>query len=324
MTSRGRLGARESGGMNGSHRLGVRETSATNGSHRRRLLVSVVMPTLSEADNLPHVIPKLPDWIHELIVVDGYSDDDTVEVARSLWPEVRVVYQTAPGKGNALASGLAACRGDVAVLLDSDGSTDPTEIPRFLDAIYAGADFVKGSRFLPDGSSDDITWLRQAGNLALTSLVNLFFGTRYTDLCYGYNAFRLECLDRLSLDVDGFEVETLMNIRAARAGLKVVEVPSTEGRRLHGTSKLRTFPDGWRVLKTIFREWRLHRSTGATVIEIKPSAEVLARGMADEELMGALSERSRLGRFVEAAGITPFEHDDSEDAPSARAATELS
>jgi glycosyltransferase involved in cell wall biosynthesis len=282
------------------------------------------MPTLSEADNLPYVIPKLPDWIHELIVVDGYSDDDTVEVARSLWPEVRLVYQTAPGKGNALVSGLAACRGDVAVLIDSDGSTDPTEISRFVDAIEAGADFAKGSRFLPGASSDDITWLRETGNLALTGLVNLLFGTRYTDLCYGYNALRLECADRLSLDVDGFEVETLMNIRAARAGLKVVEVPSSEGRRLHGRSNLRTFRDGWRVLKTIIREWRAHRPTDPRLTEVKPSDEVLARGQADEELVEALSEGSVPGRLAQAAGMLPFELDDSMDGPSARAATELS
>jgi glycosyltransferase involved in cell wall biosynthesis len=301
----------------------VRE-SGGNGSRRRRLLVSVVMPTLSEADNLPHVIPKLPDWIHELIVVDGYSDDDTVEVARSLWPEVRVVYQTAPGKGNALVCGLAACRGDVAILLDSDGSTSPEEISRFVEAITAGADFATGSRFLPGASSEDMTWLRQAGNLLLTGLANLCFGTRYTDINYGYNALRLECVDRLALDVNGFDIEALMNIRAARAGLSVAEVPSSELRRLHGKPKLRTFRDGWRILKTIIREWRLHRSTGATVIEFKPPAEVVARGMAGEGLIEALSERSRPRDFAEAPGTVSVELDDSENEPSARVATELS
>jgi glycosyltransferase involved in cell wall biosynthesis len=224
-----------------------------------RPLVSVVMPTLSEAENLPHIIPRLPDWIHELVVVDGYSTDDTVDVARRLYPELRIVYQTAPGKGNALLCGIAACTGDIAVLLDSDGSTNPEEIPRFVEAIEAGADLAKGSRFLHGAASDDITWLRRAGNWTLTRLVNLLFATRYTDLCYGFNAVRVDCVDELSLDADGFEIETLLGIRAAKAGLTVVEVPSWERRRIHGTSNLNTFRDGWRVLKTIVREWRSPR-----------------------------------------------------------------
>jgi glycosyltransferase involved in cell wall biosynthesis len=268
------------------------------GQHQHRIsrlrsvrtpLVSVVMPTLSEADNLPHVIPKLPDWIHELIVVDGYSDDNTVAIARSLRPDVRVVYQTEPGKGGAIVCGLAACRGDIAVLLDADGSTDPEEIGRFVAAIGAGADFVKGSRFLPGGSSEDITELRKTGNFALTRLVNLLFRTRYTDLCYGYNAIRLDCVDRLSIDVNGFEIETLMNIRAARAGLRTVEVPSSEGRRLHGIPKLRTFRDGWRVLKTILREWQSHLA-GSPSSDVAPSEEVTARGRAENQMTEALLE----------------------------------
>ena len=74
-------------------------------------------------------------------------------------------------------------------------------------------------------------------------------------LGYGYNAFWADVLPMLKLDSDGFEIETAMNVRALGAGLKVVEVPSFEDRRIYGEGRLRTFPDGWRVLKTIFREW---------------------------------------------------------------------
>ncbi len=161
---------------------------ATGRKENPRPSVSVVMPTLDEARNLPHVIPRLPAWIDELIVVDGYSTDDTVAVAQELFPDVRVIYQSGQGKGDALRCGIEAARADIVVTLDADGSTAPEEIPRFVHALAQGADLAKGSRYLQGGGSDDLTLLRSTGNKGLTLLVNVLFGTRYSDLCYGYNA----------------------------------------------------------------------------------------------------------------------------------------
>ena len=217
-------------------------------------LVSVVIPTLNEAANLPHVMSKLPQGIHELILVDGNSTDGTVEVARELYPTVRIVGQSGRGKGNALASGFEACSGDIIVMIDADGSMDPGEIERYVEALVAGADFVKGSRFMEGGGSTDITWTRHLGNLFFTRFTNLLYGCHYTDLCYGYNAFWAHCLPVMNVDCNGFEVETLINIRIAKAGLTVAEVPSFERNRIHGVSNLRTFRDGFRVLRTILRE----------------------------------------------------------------------
>jgi glycosyltransferase involved in cell wall biosynthesis len=231
--------------------------------------VSVVIPTLNEARNLPHVFASLPADLHQVILVDGHSVDGTIAVARRLRPDVRVVLQTSRGKGDALACGFAACDGDIIVMLDADGSTDAAEMVRFVDALRDGADFVKGSRFLPGGGSDDLTWLRRLGNGVLSGLVNRLFGTSYTDLCYGYNAFWSRCLDALAVDCDGFEVETLLNIRAARARLRIREVPSYEFRRIHGASNLHVVRDGLRVLRTILRERRdLARATATDESEV--------------------------------------------------------
>ena len=147
------------------------------------------------------------------------------------------------------------------VLLDADGSTDPREIPRFVEALLAGADVVKGSRFLDAGGSDDITRLRRLGNRVLNEVVNQLFQTPFTDLCYGYIALWRGCLDFFDVDCDGFEVETQINLRARKANLKIVEVPSHERLRLHGSSHLRTFRDGWRVLNMIGQEWVSRYST---------------------------------------------------------------
>jgi glycosyltransferase involved in cell wall biosynthesis len=231
-------------------------------------LISVIIPALNEARNLPHVMARLPE-VDEVILVDGGSTDDTVDVARRLMPGVRVVEQNRRGKGNALSCGFAAATGDIIVMIDADGSTDPAEIPDFVAALRAGADFAKGSRFGAGGGSADITRLRRAGNRFLSLLVNVLFGTRYSDLCYGYNAFWARHLEVFGLDStspvparrdgrlwgDGFEIETLLNLRAARARLRIVEVSSFEHLRIHGQSNLNAWTDGIRVLRTIAREW---------------------------------------------------------------------
>src|SRR6266480_7793265 len=229
--------------------------------------VSVVIPALNEARNLPHVFAGMPEGIHELILVDGHSVDDTVRVARELRPDVRVVRQTRTGKGNALACGFAAATGDIIAMVDADGSADPGEIPRFVEALLDGADFAKGTRFVAGGGSSDITRLRSLGNYALTAFFNACYGRNYSDLCYGFNVFWRRHVPVLGLDSespvpadgmrlwgDGFEIETLINIRIAQAGLTVAEVGSYEHPRIHGVSNLNAFSDGWRVLRTILVE----------------------------------------------------------------------
>jgi glycosyltransferase involved in cell wall biosynthesis len=251
--------------------------------------VSVVIPALNEERNLPHVFAKLPAGINEVILVDGGSVDRTVEVARELRPGVVVVTQTRTGKGNALACGFAACTGDIIVMIDADGSTDPAEIPLFVERLVAGADFVKGSRFDKGGHSHDITRLRKAGNDGLNLVVNVLFGTRFTDLCYGYNAFWrsvVPALDLPAIDLpgpadgsklwgDGFEIETMINIRAAAEGMKVGEVGSVEHERIHGESNLNTFRDGFRVLRTIFSEYGRMRRRPRTPFRRPAAAPVL-------------------------------------------------
>ncbi|WP_432825461.1 glycosyltransferase family 2 protein [Dactylosporangium sp. CA-092794] len=232
------------------------------------------------------MLARMPAGVHEVILVDGGSVDDTVGVARRSWPGIRVVQQARRGKGNALAAGFAACRGDFVVMIDADGSMDPAEIPLFIAALEAGADYAKGSRFVLGGGSDDITTVRRLGNLVLNALTNGLFSTRFTDLCYGFNAFRLGCIEAFALPDphdttaqkrwgDGFEIETLINTRVARAGLAIREVPSFESRRLFGDSNLRTFRDGFRVLVTIVRE-RVRRRPVVTAGHL-PGALVVQR-----------------------------------------------
>jgi glycosyltransferase involved in cell wall biosynthesis len=253
--------------------------------------VSVVIPALNEAENLPLVLPAIPTWVHEVILVDGGSTDATVGVARSLLPGVRVVPQEGRGKGSALRTGFAACTGDIIVMLDADGSTDPREIPAFVEALVRGADYAKGSRFLRGGGTTDITFVRMLGNAAFLGMVAVLFRRRFTDLCYGYNAFWTRIVPDLELDATGFEIETSMNLRAVRLGLRIVEVPSFEHPRVHGVSNLRTLPDGWRVLRQIVRE-RFARTRRAV--------EAAPRSLPHRIAISIVPERSgSLASFVE-------------------------
>lgn len=249
--------------------------------------VSVVIPALNEARNLPHVFDHLPDGIRELIVVDGNSTDDTCAVTRRLRPDARIIMQNRTGKGNALACGFAAATGQVIVMLDADGSADAGEIPFFVQALVDGADFAKGTRFGHGGGSSDLTRVRALGNRLLMVMVNQVYGTAYSDLCYGFNVFWRRHLPALRLDSttlascdgtkrlwgDGFEIETLIAIRIAVARLAVVEVPSFEHSRIHGVSNLTAFGDGLRVLRTILTERHI-RNTAARKIDSQPVSQV--------------------------------------------------
>ncbi len=248
------------------------------------LRVGVVIPTLNEARNLAHVLPKIPSWVDEVVIVDGRSTDDTVREALRLRPDAVIVLEPHPGKGRALLAGFAACSCDLIVTFDADGSMDPGEIPAFVLTLLLGADFAKGSRFLQGGGTFDMGPVRRMGNWGLTATVRLAFGARFTDLCYGYNAFWADVLPYLGGDANGFEIETHMNLRVLGHGLRLVEVPSYERRRVHGVSNLRTFHDGFRVLRTILRERAKLRDRSAIVTAGSPStAHTLAKSRAAEQ-----------------------------------------
>jgi glycosyltransferase involved in cell wall biosynthesis len=262
--------------------------------------ISIVVPALNEAMNLSVILPQLPK-VHEVILVDGGSIDGTVEAARRALPNIVTVLQTRRGKGNALAAGFARVTGDIVVMFDADGSADPAEIPAFVKALTDGADFAKGSRFTEGGGSADITPIRRLGNGFLNLLFNAGFGTRYSDLCYGYNAFWADMIPVLGLPDhaapapeagrmvwgDGFEIETVINCRFAAAGVRITEVPSVEKLRMFGESNLHAVKDGLRVLRTLLTEWRRRaagrRSQRAFVIglaDVETTETVMARALA--------------------------------------------
>jgi glycosyltransferase involved in cell wall biosynthesis len=228
------------------------EKTSLNDSNR----ITVIIPTLNEEQNISSIIGELHYLgFKNILMIDGNSTDSTVEVARELG--VKILQQEKKGKGEALrqAFDYEGLR-DWVVMIDADGSMDPREIFHFLEHLKNGTDVVKGSRFMPYGSSEDMTFLRRIGNTFFVSLVNLIWGANYTDLCYGFAAFKKEALRTLQpyLESSAFEIETELFIKAKKFGLNITEVPSFEFSRRYGKSNLHSFRDGLLILKMIISE----------------------------------------------------------------------
>jgi len=222
--------------------------------------VTVIIPTLNEEENIAEVIHELKHLgFLNLLIIDGNSQDRTVTIAKKLG--VKVIHQNGKGKGNALRQAFSHNRQngdyDVVVIMDADGSMNPKEIFSLIEALKERVDLVKASRFMLQGYSNDMSLVRRIGNTLFVLLVNSFWSANYTDLCYGFAAFSKGAIEKLypHLKSTNFEIETEMFIKAKKLELKVVEVPSVELRRKHGKSNLNAVKDGFRILKTIVREF---------------------------------------------------------------------
>jgi hypothetical protein len=213
--------------------------------------VSLIIPTLNEEANIGWVLQRVPACVDEIIVVDGGSTDRTVEVARTLRPDVVIVTELRKGKGVALRTGFAKSTREVIVMIDADGSMDPAEIESYVLAVDQGYDLVKGSR--ATGGSTDLTPTRLLGNFCLRGLVNLLYSADFTELCYGFMALRRTSVPAMDLVADGFEIETEIVVNSLRRGMRIAEIPSHESERLNGVSHLHPVRDGLRVLSTIVR-----------------------------------------------------------------------
>lgn len=219
-----------------------------------KIYVSIVIPTLDEERNIRAVIreikPVIRDYKYEIILVDGYSKDNTVKYARQLG--ARIIYDN-KGKGSALIKGMNAARGEITIAMDADLSNRPNELRLLIAGIEAGYDVCMGSRFLTGGGSEDMPFHRKLGNKFFVSLVNLRYGSHYTDMCYGYRSFAKGVSKRLGLEEPGFGIETEISMKVQKKHLRVLEVPSFEKLRASGEGKLRSISDGFIILKTILK-----------------------------------------------------------------------
>jgi glycosyltransferase involved in cell wall biosynthesis len=214
--------------------------------------VSVVIPCLNEAASIERCVRRArealegEEWHGEVIVVDNGSDDGSAQLAGAAG--ALVVHEPRRGYGSAYLAGLAAARGQYIVMADADLTYDFADIPRFVEALDAGADLVMGDRMkgIEPGA---MSWLhRYVGNPVLTGILNLFFRTGVRDAHCGMRALRREALPQLDLRTTGMEFASEMVIRAGKERLAIAEIPIQYHPR-EGESKLSSFRDGWRHLR---------------------------------------------------------------------------
>jgi glycosyltransferase involved in cell wall biosynthesis len=222
------------------------------GQSTSKTKVTVLICAFDEEKNLPFVLPRIPKWIDEVLLIDGHSSDNTVAIARELLPSIRIEYQPATGKDDALQYGVSLASGDIIVTIDADGNTDPEEIPKFIEPLLNGYDFVKGSRFLKTKPLQ-MPRHRRFGNWVLHTEVNLLFRAKFTDVCSGYNAFWKKAWEKINFPED-FGYEPLIIIRAKKAGLKITEVTTLDKGRISGESKLPSWQQGWGAFRAILKE----------------------------------------------------------------------
>ena len=215
--------------------------------------ITVLICTLNEEATISYVLSRVPSWVDGVILVDGHSTDDTVGIARQFRPDIQVFYQPGKGKGDALRYGVQKASGDIIVTLDADGQTDPEEMPNFIEPLLRGYDWVKGSR-LAHGRPPNMPWHRWFGNKVLAITSNILHGTRYTDICSGYNAFWKKAFQRLGLSYDGFEMEQQMLVKIKKVGLKVAEVAYYDVGRTGGVTKINDVKQGFIDWFTIIKE----------------------------------------------------------------------
>jgi glycosyltransferase involved in cell wall biosynthesis len=211
------------------------------------------MPCLNEEEAIGACIEKIrrafdrAEIDGEIVVCDNGSTDGSVAIAERLG--ARVVHQPVPGYGNAYLKGFESARGRYLVMGDADDTYDFTMIPEFLAPLHSGEyDFVTGSRYLNRGYGHITALHRWFGNPALTLILNLLFGTRYSDVYCGYRAFSREAYQRIRPVSPGMEFNLELAINAGLAGLRTLEIPIVLAPR-KGESKLRTLRDGWRSLR---------------------------------------------------------------------------
>jgi glycosyltransferase involved in cell wall biosynthesis len=232
--------------------------------------ISIIIPAKNEAGNIVRILPEIPGFIDEILLVTSSTEDNTLDSLNTLNHENRLIplIQIRVGKGDAQKVGLSHATGDYICMIDADGSVNLNEIRLMLDLLIRNnLDLVKGSRYLKSGGSEDLTNFRSFGNLFLTKITNVLFSQNWSDLAYGFVGYKNSSVKDLDLHKDtkiwflsgynygdGFELETVILTRMSRMGYKIEEFPSFELKRIEGFSNLRAIRDGFRLLFAIFYE----------------------------------------------------------------------
>ncbi len=221
--------------------------------------VSVIIPTKNEEDSIGKILQKIPrEDVHEIVVVDRHSKDRTVARAKKeLLPKRdKLVIQRHDGVGSALLQGADVARGDILIFMDGDGSHNPDEIPKLIEKIRRGYEFVFASRYAPGGRSENHTFIYWIGNRFFTFLTNAVHGTNVTDALYFFVAIKKETFQKLRLTQTGYGFGIELLVKAHQAGLQFGEIPAIEKKITIKKHRINLVWDGYKILRMILRRYQ--------------------------------------------------------------------
>jgi glycosyltransferase involved in cell wall biosynthesis len=219
---------------------------------------TLIIPTKNEEGAIGKVLKEIPKkLVQQIIVVDGHSKDETIKEIKANLRKGKdlLLTQESKGYGGAFLEGFKHAKGDTIIMMDADGSHNPTDIPFLIKKIEEGYEYVMASRYMPGSKSYDDTFIRWLGNKVFTLLTNIVHGTHVTDSLYLYTAITKKGLKKIDLNSSGFEFCTEILVKAHNSGLRFAEIPAIERKRYHGNSKVSALLDGLKILKMIFKNY---------------------------------------------------------------------
>ena len=216
--------------------------------------VVVIVLTLDEIDGIKVIMPKVKkEWADEIVFVDGGSKDGTVEEATKMG--FRVIHQKNKGEGNACRLGVEQTKSDFVLFFSPDGNDLPEDIQKLIQKAKEGHDVVHISRFGKNSASEDANWLERFGNNMFTFLVNVFFGSNYTDALNGFRIIKRDHWDELKTDAQYLNIEQQTCIRLAKRKIPIYEIESREPDRIGGERKMRPLTVGAQLSYQIIKEF---------------------------------------------------------------------
>lgn len=224
------------------------------------MLLSIIIPVFNEKQTVGNIIKRTKtaaqknNLEHEIIVVDDYSEDGSPEISKKMGAKVYRLTKHM-GKGYALRAGFAKAKGDIIATIDSDGSHRPEELPLLLAPILKNeAELVIGSRY-SDKKPVSARKLNAFGVALFDSLIGLITKTKVTDSQSGYRAMKSIVLSKMSLESEGYEIESEMLVKITRRGFRIKEVPISFEQRTYGRSGIDPLVDGFKILFSIIKAY---------------------------------------------------------------------
>jgi len=215
--------------------------------------LTLIIPAKNEEDSLPQVLEEIKNYECDKIVILEESDFKTINAIKNF--NCKLVYQTGRGYGNALIEGLNNVKTEYTCIFNADGSFDPKYLKDMLDLCKDNRDFVFASRYMSSGGSDDDTLLTKIGNFIFSTIGNIFFSLKLSDILYTYLIGKTESFKKLDLKSNDFCLCVEMPIKAKRLRMNIIDTPSYERKRIAGEKKVSEFKDGLKILSYMIKSF---------------------------------------------------------------------